>query len=135
MEFLHLCLRCHFPGKPVVALQNVCSFYGLLCHSHVAYIMTCQGQDNIWYTSTKENYTFIVSHHLPGRGIEELLTQINQLPPITHHFPHGVWFLNSDKDRLVVNLTGGAYNIYFQGKNWKFWLENQTVCAITFGKL
>ena len=45
----------------------------------------------------------------------------NQLLPVTHHFPHGVWFLNSDKDRLVVNLTEGTY--HFQGKTensgWK----------------
>ena len=58
--------------------------------------------------------------------VEELKSnwlKFNQLPPIAHHFPHGVWFLNRDKDRLVVNLTGGAYNIYFQGKTgnsgWK----------------
>ena len=51
--------------------------------------------------------------------VEELKSnwlKFKQLPPITHHFPHGVWFLNSNKDRLVVKLTGGAYNIYFQGK-------------------
>ena len=55
----------------MVALQNVCCFDRLLHHNHVAYVITCQGQDSIWYTTTKENYTFIVSLHLPGAGIEE----------------------------------------------------------------
>ena len=63
-------------GETSSGVAKCLLFLQAITSRHVAYIMTCQGQDSIWYTSTKENYTFIVSLHLPGRGIEELLTQI-----------------------------------------------------------